>query len=366
VPELPDVALYVEHIERRTRGAVLQAVRLGSPFLLRSVDPPLASVHGRVVTGVRRLGKRIVLALTGDLFLVLHLMIAGRLHWKDEGASLRGRQQLAAFDFDDGSLVLTEAGSRRRASLHVALGAAGLAHHDRGGLEPLECNPSEFDSRLRSENRTLKRALTAPHLLSGIGNAYSDEILHAAGLSPVLLTSRLDAGQMIRLYAATVATLRKWVDALREESADAFPSRVTAFRAGMAVHGRYGEACPACETTVQRIVYAQNEVNYCPRCQTGGRMLADRSLSRLLRDDWPKTVEAWEEELAPPPATGTAPGSGSARRPRGTEAQEGRGRKRRSRRRRARPWTDRRRSRRLRLPAAERPVRVRRSRIRRC
>jgi len=296
MPELPDISLYLEHLERRVKGETLEAVRLHSPFLLRSVEPPIALTAGRQVRELRRIGKRIVLGLEGDLFLVLHLMIAGRLAWKDAGASIRGRQTLAAFDFSSGCLILTEAGSKRRASLYVARGEAGLSLHDRGGLEPLECTYAAFKHRLASENRTLKRALTSPHLFSGIGNAYSDEILHAAQLSPVRLTSQLEPVEVRRLHRATVQTLRHWIDALREECGDEFPSRVTAFRPEMAVHGRFGKPCPRCETNVQRIRYAQNEVNYCPRCQTHGRMLADRSLSRLLRDDWPKTIDAWEED----------------------------------------------------------------------
>lgn len=296
MPELPDVSLYVEHLRARLTDATLEGVRLGNPFLLRSVEPPLSAAAGKRLLEVGRLGKRIVLELSGDVFLVLHLMIAGRLHWRPPQASVRGRNTLACFDFATGSLVLTEAGSKRRASLYVVQGRSELAAHDRGGLEPLQCTYDEFEQRLLSENRTLKRALTAPHLFSGIGNAYSDEILHAAGLSPVQLTSKLKAAEMRRLHRSMVATLRHWVDALRESAGEEFPTQVTAFRTDMAVHGRYGKPCRACGTAVQRIRHARSEINYCPRCQTGGRLLADRSLSRLLRQDWPRTIDAWEEE----------------------------------------------------------------------
>ncbi len=296
MPELPDVTVYVERIAALTSGATLLGVRLRSPFLLRSVDPPISAVKDRRVGEIRRLGKRIVMGLEGDLFLVLHLMIAGRLHWKEQGAPIAAKQNLAAFDFSTGSLVLTEQSTKRRASLYVVAGSEALKEHDRGGLEPLTCSYAQFKARLTSENRTLKRALTAPHLFSGIGNAYSDEILHAAGLSPVTLTSRLSATEIRKLHRAMQQTLERWTEILRGESADDFPKKVTAFRPGMAVHGRFREPCPACGTLVQRIRYAENEVNYCPRCQTDGKMLADRSLSRLLGDDWPRTVEAWEEE----------------------------------------------------------------------
>jgi formamidopyrimidine-DNA glycosylase len=296
MPELPDVTVYVERLAALVGSSVLERVRLKSPFLLRSVAPPLSSVNGRAVRGVRRLGKRIVLELEGELFLVLHLMISGRLHWKKAGAPIGGRISLAAFDFPTGTLVLTEASSRKRASLYVVGSEAELTLHDRGGIEPLECTYAEFKEKLLLENRTLKRALTSPHLFSGIGNAYSDEILHAAGLSPVTLTSRLSAADIRKLHRATKSTLKHWIDTLRAESADSFPEKVTAFRPDMAVHGKFHEPCPTCGTLVQRIRYAENEVNYCPRCQTDGRMLADRSLSRLLGSDWPKTVEDWEEE----------------------------------------------------------------------
>lgn len=296
MPELPDVTVYVERLRALIGGTTLVGVRLKSPFLLRSVDPPLSSVNGRRVVQVERLGKRIVIGLEADLHLVLHLMIAGRLHWRKAGAKIADRKSLAAFDFETGALVLTEASMRRRASLYVVSGEAQLSLHDRGGLEPLECTYAQFKERLCSENRTLKRALTSPHLFSGIGNAYSDEILHAAALSPVTLTSRLEPAEIRRLHQATVKTLRHWTEVLRAESAEGFPEKVTAFRPDMAVHGRYRQPCPVCGTEIQRIRYAENEVNYCPRCQTNGRMLADRSLSRLLGSDWPKTIDAWEEE----------------------------------------------------------------------
>ncbi|HTV20640.1 MAG TPA: DNA-formamidopyrimidine glycosylase family protein [Polyangiaceae bacterium] len=296
MPELPDVTVYVERLTALVGSSVLERVRLKSPFLLRSVAPPLAAVNGKVVRGVRRLGKRIVFELEGELFMVLHLMISGRLHWKKVGAPLTGRIGLAAFDFATGSLVLTEASTRKRASLYVVQGESELALHDRGGLEPIGSTYAQFKQQLLLENRTLKRALTAPHLFSGIGNAYSDEILHAAGLSPVTLTSRLSAADIKKLHRATQSTLKHWVATLRAESKDSFPEKVTAFRPDMAVHGKYKQPCPTCGTAVQRIRYAENEVNYCPRCQTEGRMLADRSLSRLLGSDWPKTVEDWEEE----------------------------------------------------------------------
>jgi len=295
VPELPDIVVYVEALERRVNGRELLEVRLASPFLLRSIDPPLAAVRGRTVTGVRRLGKRIVLELEPDLFLVLHLMIAGRLHWKKRGVKIPRRFGLAAFDFPDGTLLLTEAGSKKRASLHVARGEASLAALSRGGLEVLESSSGEFLETLRRESHTLKRALTDPRLFSGIGNAYSDEMLHRARLSPVRLTRRLTDQEAERLREAAVATLSEWTDRLRREAGENFPANVTAFREEMAVHGRFGKPCPVCGTVVQRIVHAENECNYCPRCQTEGRLLADRALSRLLKEDWPKTIEEMEE-----------------------------------------------------------------------
>jgi formamidopyrimidine-DNA glycosylase len=298
VPELPDIEVYVEAIAARTLGLPLERVRLASPFLLRSADPPIAAAEGRRVAGVRRLGKRIVLALEGELFLALHLMIAGRLHWKEHGARLPGRVGLAAFDFPAGSLVLTEAGTKRRAALHLVRGEAALAALDRGGIEPLRASPESFRGALLRENHTLKRALTDPALFSGIGNAYSDEILHRARLSPVKLTARLDEAEIARLHAATAEVLSEWTERLRREAAGGFPEGVTAFREEMAVHGRHRRPCPACGTLVQRIVRADNEVNYCPRCQTGGQILSDRSLARLLKQDWPRTIEELERNPA--------------------------------------------------------------------
>jgi formamidopyrimidine-DNA glycosylase len=294
MPELPDIVVYLEALQQRIVGRPLQAVRLGSPFLLRSVDPPLSAAHGRAVLGLRRLGKRIVLVLEDDLFLVLHLMIAGRLRWKERGAKIPRRLGQAAFDFPEGTLLLTEAGSKRRASLHLMLGEGALAPFQRGGLEVLESSVEEFTSALRRESHTLKRALTDPRLFSGIGNAYSDEILHRARLSPLKLTSALVAHEAARLHSASLTTLAEWTDRLRSEAGGEFPEKVTAFREGMAVHGRFKKPCPECGTAVQRIVYAENECNYCPRCQTQGRLLADRALSRLLKDDWPRTIEELE------------------------------------------------------------------------
>ena len=299
MPELPDVAVYIEALEARVRGRALEAVRIANPFLVRTVDPPVSAAAGREVVGLRRIGKRIVLSLAGDLHLVLHLMIAGRLHWRERGAKLSGKYQLAAFDFADGALVLTEAGAKRRAALHVVAGEAALAALDPGGLEVLDCGRDDFARVLVSENHTLKRALTDPHLFSGIGNAYSDEILHRARLSPVAMTQKLGADEIDRLFAATVETLRHWIDWLRAEAHGGFPEKVTAFRKGMAVHGRYRQPCPACGAPVQRIVHAENESNYCARCQTEGKVLADRALSQLLKDDWPRTLEEWEALRAP-------------------------------------------------------------------
>jgi formamidopyrimidine-DNA glycosylase len=295
MPELPDVTVYVECLAVRIGGEPLLGVRLGSPFLLRTVEPPLSACAGKRVAGVRRLGKRVVLALEDELFLAIHLMIAGRLHWKPAGAKLQRKLGLAAFDFPAGTLVLTEAGSKRRAALHLVAGEADLGALDRGGLEVLAADLASFRAALVRENHTLKRALTDPRLFSGIGNAYSDEILHRAGLSPVTLTQKLDAEASDRLFRACRETLTEWTDRLRAEAGDGFPEHVTAFREGMAVHGRFGKPCPACGTPVQRIVHADNETNYCPTCQTGGRLLADRALSRLLRSDWPKTLDELEE-----------------------------------------------------------------------
>jgi formamidopyrimidine-DNA glycosylase len=293
MPELPDITVYIEALERRVMGHPLEQIRLASPFLLRSVEPPLSELRGRPVRQLLRLGKRIVFGLEGDLFLVLHLMIAGRLRWKPAGARIPGRVGSAAFDFPGGTLLMTEAGSKKRASLHLVRGA-GLSAFDRGGVEVLQCSAAEFAAALARENHTLKRALTDPRLFSGIGNAYSDEILHRARLSPLRLTSGLSDGETGRLFAATVDTLREWIDRLRRETGEGFPEEVTAFREGMAVHGRFRQPCPDCGNAVQRIVYADNECNYCPRCQTGGRVLADRALSRLLKDDWPRTIEELE------------------------------------------------------------------------
>jgi formamidopyrimidine-DNA glycosylase len=297
LPELPDVVVYLEALQRRILGRALVAVRFLSPFVLRTVEPPVAALYGRRVLQLRRMGKRIVLGFEDDLFLVIHLMIAGRLRWGQPGAKAPGRIGLAAFDFDGGTLLLTEAGSKRRASLHVVAGDAALAEFQRGGLEPLEASEAEFATRLRLESHTLKRGLTDPRLFSGIGNAYSDEILHRARLSPLELTGRLSDEETARLYAATRAVLTEWTERLRRETGDGFPEKVTAFREGMAVHGRFGQPCPACGTRVQRIRYAENETNYCPSCQTEGRLLADRGLSRLLKEDWPRSLDELDERL---------------------------------------------------------------------
>ena len=294
MPELPDVVVYVERLVPLVLGQPLVRVHLASPFVLRTVDPAMAEVQGRSVTGVHRLGKRIVLELEGELFLVIHLMIAGRLRWRAPGKNLRGKMVLAEFTFPDGTLYLTEAGSKRRASIHAVRGTAALAAFERGGLEVLGASLAEFSQRLRSENHTLKRSLTDPRLMSGIGNAYSDEILHRARLSPLMLSSRIDDEQVAQLYEAVRSTLTEWTDRLRAEAGSALPEKVTAFHAEMAVHGRFKQPCPVCGAPVQRIRYAENETNYCARCQTGGRVLADRSLSRLLKDDWPRNIDEWE------------------------------------------------------------------------
>ncbi len=295
MPELPDISAYLAALSSRVLGRRLESIRLGSPFLLRSTAPPISEAFGREVTGLERIGKRIVFALEGDLFVVLHLMIAGRLHWKKRGARVGGRGALAAFDFEHGSVVLSEASTRKRASLHLARGRDALGAFDRGGLEVLDADLPAFREALTRESHTLKRALTDPRLFSGIGNAYSDEILHRARLSPAKLTRRLSEEEIARLHAAVRGVLAEWTAALLKEAAGRFPEKVTAFREGMAVHGRYGRPCPVCGTPVQRIVYAENESNYCPSCQTGGRLLADRALSQLLRGDWPKTLEELEE-----------------------------------------------------------------------
>ena len=294
MPELPDIAAYITALEPRIVGQRIEQVRLASPFLLRTVQPPIADVEGKIVRELRRIGKRIAIGVEGDLWLVLHLMIAGRLHWKPPQAKLAGRKSLAAFDFPTGSLVLTEAGTRHRASLSVVAGEEALQAVDPGGIDVFTGDLSSFRDALMVENRTLKRALTDPRIVSGIGNAYSDEILHAAQLSPVTLTHKLQPEEWQRLFAATRGTLRLWIDRLHAEAKADFPEKVTAFRKEMAVHGRYGEPCPRCGEKIQRIRYADNETNYCARCQTGGKLLADRSLSRLLRSDWPRTLEALE------------------------------------------------------------------------
>jgi len=294
MPELPDIAAYITALESRIIGQPIERVRLGSPFLLRTAQPPLTDVENRPVRELRRIGKRIAIGVEGNLWLVLHLMIAGRLHWKNPGAKLAGRRNLAAFDFPSGSLVLTEAGTRHRASLHVVSGEEGLRFVDPGGIEIFASDLASFRKALTAENRTLKRALTDPRILSGIGNAYSDEILHAAQLSPIALTHKLKPHEWEQLFAATTDTLRLWVDRLAAEAKGAFPENVTAFRKEMAVHGRYGQPCPRCGEKIQRIRYADNETNYCARCQTGGKVLADRSLSRLLGSDWPRTLEELE------------------------------------------------------------------------
>ncbi len=299
MPEFPDIQVYVEALDRTVVGSCLRRVRLGSPFLVRSIDPPIDQFHERRIAAVSRIGKRIVLEFESEHFLIIHLMIAGRLRWKNAGAKLTGRAGLAAFDFDHGTLMLTEAGTKRRASLYAVRGRPGLEDHDRGGADVLECTTDEFGRRLRSGNHTLKRSLSDPTLFSGIGNAYSDEILHRARLSPFKLSSRLEPGEIRALDDAAKGVLSEWVERLRERCGEGFPDKVTAFHPEMAVHGKHREPCPVCATPVQRIVYADNEANYCPGCQTGGKLLKDRALSRLLRDDWPRSIEEmetqWEE-----------------------------------------------------------------------
>jgi formamidopyrimidine-DNA glycosylase len=294
MPELPDIAAYLSALQERIVGQPLQRVRLGSPFLLRTASPPIAEAEGHQVTALRRIGKRVAVGLDNELWLVLHLMIAGRLHWRPSGAKLKGRNNLAAFDFPNGSLLLTEAGTKRRASLHVVKGEAALRSVDPGGIEVFDSDLEKFVAAMTAENRTLKRALTDPRILSGIGNAYSDEILHAARLSPIALTSKLSPEEWKRLFAATRTTLQMWIDRLGSEAVKGFPEKVTAFRQDMAVHGRYGQPCPRCGEPVQRIRYADNETNYCAKCQTGGRVLADRALSKLLGADWPRTLDELE------------------------------------------------------------------------
>ena len=297
MPELPDIALYLHALAPRILGARLERVRIASPFLLRTTAPPIAEIEGRVVRTLRRLGKRIVIGLDGDVYAVLHLMIAGRLRWRAAGAAIPGRIGLAAFDFPAGTLLWTEAGTKHRAALHLAAGAAALAAHDPGGLDVLNATVDQFRVALTRESHTVKRALTDPRIFDGIGNAYSDEILHAARLSPLRLTSQLDDAEIARLHRAARETLTTWIARLRTEAGDGFPEKVTAFREGMAVHGRYRQPCPACGSPVQRIRYAQNEVNYCATCQTGGRLLADRALSRLLKADWPRSLDEWEARM---------------------------------------------------------------------
>jgi formamidopyrimidine-DNA glycosylase len=291
MPELPDITLYLQQLTPRILNQPLVHITLKNPFILRSVDPPISAIEGKRVLGLRRLGKRIVMEFEGDLFLVLHLMIAGRLRWRDVGAKAGGKLVLAVLEFPQGAIHFTEAGSKRRASMHLVAGSERLHEFDRGGLEVLEADQAAFAERLTTENHTLKRSLTDPRLFSGIGNAYSDEILHRARLSPLALTSRLTTDEIATLYQATRATLQDWIDRLSRETGDAFPEKVTAFREGMAVHGRYGKPCPVCGSPVQRIRYADNETNYCARCQTGGRLLADRALSRLLKKDWPRSID---------------------------------------------------------------------------
>jgi len=299
MPELPDVTVYLEALQQRLVGERLENILLKNPFLLRTAEPPLQACVGRKVVQLRRLGKRIAFGFEGDLWLVLHLMIAGRLHWYAKDHRGKVRTPLLQLEFSSGTLTLTEAGTKRRAALHVVSGEQNLLEHDRGGLEVFDVSFAEFRERLSLTNHTLKRALTDPTLLSGIGNAYSDEILHRARLSPMTQTRHLSDDEWQRLFAATRETLTHWTNLLRQEAAGAFPEKVTAFHKGMAVHGRYGEPCPVCGTAIQRIRYAENETNYCPRCQTGGKLLADRSLSRLLKDDWPKTIESLENQKRP-------------------------------------------------------------------
>jgi len=304
VPELPDVTVYVESIAARVAGQPLQGVRVASPFVVRTFDPPLSAASGRRVLEVRRLGKRIVFVLEGGLFLVIHLMIAGRFKWLERGAKIPGKVGLAALDFPPGTLVLTEAATKKRASIHLA---RALDEFQRGGIEPLMCTLDQFEAALRRENHTLKRSLTDPRLFSGIGNAYSDEILHRAKLSPALLTQKMSRDEVRALFEATRTVLTEWTERLRQEAREKFPEKVTAFRDDFAVHGKYKQPCPVCGTAVQRIAYADNETNYCPRCQTGGKLLSDRSLARLLHDDWPRTIEELEERFpAGKPAAGSS------------------------------------------------------------
>ena len=298
MPELPDITIYIEALERNLVGSRLEKIRIASPFLLRSIDPPLTSAHGKAVEAIRRIGKQIAIGLEDDLFLVFHLMIAGRFHWKKPGAAVRGKTSLAGLDFEQGTLLLTEASSKKRTSLHVVRGRSSLAAFDRGGLEIFSSSIDQFTEALQRENHTLKRALTDPRLFSAIGNAYSDEILHRAGLSPLQLSRNLKGDDIPRLYEATKDVMREWIERLRSQTGTGFPEKVTAFQPEMAVHGKYRHPCPACGTNIQRIAYAENECNYCPRCQTNGKVLADRSLSRLLNDDWPSSIEDLEANPA--------------------------------------------------------------------
>ena len=297
MPELPDITVYLEALDRRVVGQVLEKIRLENMFVLRTAVPPIDSLEQRRVVALRRIGKRIAFGFEGDRWLVLHLMIAGRLQWAEGAAKPTARNALAHLVFANGTLTLTEAGTKRRAALHVVDGEAALRAHDPGGIDVLACSPAEFGAALTRENHTLKRSLTDPYLFSGIGNAYSDEILHAARLSPVTLTQKLSAAEIVRLHAAVQGVLRVWTERLRREAGENFPAKVTAFHAAMAVHGKFGQPCPVCGTAVQRIRYAENEVNYCPRCQTGGKLLADRSLSRLLKSDWPRTIDEAELKM---------------------------------------------------------------------
>jgi formamidopyrimidine-DNA glycosylase len=296
VPELPDILLYLHALRPRVVGRRVEGIRLASPFLLRSIDPPLRAIEGRTIVALHRLGKRVVFEAEGELFLIFHLMIAGRFRWKERGTPIPGKVGLLALDFEHGTLILTEAGTKRQASLYAVSGRAALEEHNPGGLEVTDASLAEFGEALTRENHTVKRALTDPHVFSGIGNAYSDEILHAARMSPFKQTRTLSDEEVRRLYEATRVTLAQWVARLQKETGDAFPEKVTAFREGMAVHGRYNQPCPECGTPVQRVVYAANEANYCPTCQTGGRLLADRSLSRLMKEDWPRTLEELEKK----------------------------------------------------------------------
>jgi formamidopyrimidine-DNA glycosylase len=298
MPELPDVTIYIEALSARVPGQPLERLRIGNPFVVRTIEPAPSELAGRRIAGFRRLGKRIVFALDGDLFIILHLMIAGRLRWRERHAPIPGKVGLAAFDFPDGTVILTEAGSKRQASIHIVRGADAVAAFDPQGLEVLDADLASFAARLTAQNHTLKRALTDPHIFSGIGNAYSDEILHAAKMSPMKTTATLTDAEIAQLFQATRETLERWIARLRDEGRGEFPEKVTAFRKGMAVHGRYGEPCPTCGAPVQRIVYATNEANYCSRCQTAGRLLSDRALSRLLKEDWPRTLDELESRKA--------------------------------------------------------------------